>query len=138
MRSMMHSCAGNRHTTTLSQALLHAPTQVQACTGFAVGLFSGAELDAHSLQVRRAEPLDHMSCCTATLCSVPERRGWGGEGGGGFYMHSEHRRAAILLLQDRESKMAYLSKIIDVVSLVLGQPALARPSKARNARCSCF
>lgn len=41
-------------------------------------------------------------------------------------------------LQDKEAKVAYLNKIITVVSLVLNQPVPAKPLKASSRARHCM
>jgi hypothetical protein len=81
---------------------------VQQTSGFAPGLFSGQELDAHAIQVtyystNQLEP--HFS--TVTIYNT---------------------------MQDKDGKIAYLTKIIAVVSLALDQPVPAKPSKVSHTQ----
>ena len=94
----------------LTQELLSRPPfrflhDIVTSTGFAPGLFTAAEQDARAM-VRLALPPPptcrpplNLSICSATC------------------------------LQDKEAKLAYLQKLQDAISGVLGQPVPARPSK---------
>ncbi len=87
--------------------------QVQRNTGFAPGLYSGAELDAKAIQVdpQLAEP------CIILLH---------------FLLASPS-----CFEQDKEGKMAYLQKMIDCISNTLGEQVLAKPAKVRTRHHQC-
>lgn len=78
--------------------------QVQRSTGFAPGLFTGAEMDAKAIQVYSHER---------------------------WYASSVPNSLALQsrLMQDKEGKVSYLQKIIDYVSTSLSEPVAAKPAK---------
>ena len=82
--------------------------QVQRNTGFASGLYSGAELDAKAIQVSALVTQVQVVCKT-----------W----------HMQDSMFIAVCMQDKEGKMGYLQKMIDFVSSTLSEPAPAKPAK---------